>query len=140
MPRGITPRALASIGKNRISSVNVDHVRFGIPFEIEFTTNATDSTYDWKNDAGKSFIVTQCYGYMTGAGAPSDTVKAGNAGPSATGDITDTGDLSAMGDAYQFDLSEIDDDYNEIKHGDTLRVTTASDALCKLHVRGFWKE
>ncbi len=137
MAAGIKPRALGPMDNKR---VNGGTAEFGIPFTMRFISNTTDSTYDWVNDQNMSMLVTRCYGYMTAAGAASDTAVVQQISGGTTTAITDTADLSTMSDTDQFDFSQINDAANLIAHGDTLRLTTASAAQCNVFVEGFWRQ
>jgi hypothetical protein len=73
-------------------------------------------------------------GYMTGAGAATDSVvlKRG------TDAITDTIDVSALSDKDLFECASIDDAYNEIGASHSLNLVTASGALCRVSVECEW--
>lgn len=136
MARGISPRALGPETDDRVEGESFRH---GIPHAFNVQTAAGTSAYNWVNDNNKTFLVTRVYGYMTGAGAAADTVVVQRIKAGTTTSISDTVDVSALSDTDHFEVAQIDDANNEIAPQDTLQVTTASDALCRLFIEGYWK-
>ena len=102
----------------------------GIPFVIRFKTVAGTNDKTFTAPKNLPFKVIDAWGYMTGAGASSDTVQIFN----GTDAITASKDVSALSDKDRFAFASIDDAYNEIASEGTLKVTTASDALCEVFV------
>ena len=137
MPRGILPRHLGPISDNRVNSGESTH---GISATVRFVAVAGDSTYNWVNDTPFTFLVTRAYGYMTGAGAASDTAVLQRVRTGTTTAITNTADVSVMSDTDQWDFGQINDAANSVASGDTLRLTTASGALTNVFAEGFWVE
>lgn len=103
-----------------------------VPFVFSQTTAAGTSTYSLqvghRHRLGDMRVI-KAWGIMTGAGAAADTVKLTD----GTNDITNTVDVSALADKAYFDFN-IDDAYYKLQKDDTLKVVTASDALCEVYV------
>jgi len=96
----------------------------GTPFKI------------FDSDAPAKFRVLDMFGYMTGAGATSDTVKLTD----GSSDIVTAVDVSAYSDKDIIRAAAIDDAKNEIAAGGSLHVVTASGALCKVFVLCEWTD
>ena len=118
--RGLSGRALARQGNFH-----------GAPlFVISFAGAAAgvnDTTF-YVSNAPFRFRVVDFWGYMTGAGAASDTVKL----VSGDGDVTDAVDLSSHGDTDRIITGELDDANNVVPQGGSLKITTASDASVQM--------
>lgn len=109
----------------------------GVSFVIRCPTDTTNSTYTiFRSGAPKRFEVIYATGTMTGAGAAADTVVIQNNGTA----ITDTVDLSTLGDTAVFDFADINDAQYRINKGGTLQVVTASAALCIVYIHCMWVE
>ena len=107
----------------------------GVPFTIIQPTVAGTSTYRiYTSNAPKRFRVTRVYGYMTGAGAAADTVVVDD----GTNNITNTISVALLSDTDAFDQAQINDLYNQVSKGGSLRVVTASDALVVLYIDCVW--
>ena len=118
--RFIDGRQLALSGNN-----------YGAPSSVaKVTCVAGTSSYTpfpgWDNRVE----VVRVFGYMTGAGASSDTVKVTD----GTNDVTDTVDLSSLSDTDVFEVGQMDDAYVTVEKASSITVTTASDATCVLFV------
>lgn len=109
----------------------------GIPFVIQVATAASDTSYRiWDKSCPRSCRIVDAWGVMTGAGAALDTVKITD----GTNDISDTVDLSGLGDTDRFAIGELDDAYVDIAEGGSLRVVTVSDALVRLYIMVVWTD
>lgn len=96
----------------------------GTPFKI------------FDSDAPAKFRVLDMFGYMTGAGASSDTVKLTD----GSDDIVTAVDVSSASDKDVIRAAVIDDAKNEISAGGSLHVVTASGALCKVFILCEWTD
>jgi hypothetical protein len=99
-------------------------------YAVEITTEAATANYD-KVLLQKSRVIG-AHGYMTALGAASDTVRITNG--TSTNHITDAVDLNTKPDGTFFNFGTFDDANIDIAAGGTLRITTASAALCKVVV------
>lgn len=107
----------------------------GIPFIARFQTAAGATTKDIVIPKHLACRVVKCWGVMTGAGGGGDTVRLKKVtAAGASTDISDAVDVSALGDKDVFEVGEIDDAQQDLAGEDTLRVTTASDALAEVYV------
>lgn len=107
----------------------------GIPWVVEVQTTASDTSKSvWDGSCPRNCRILDAWGIMTGAGAALDTVKLTD----GTNDISDTVDLSSAGDTDRFTVGELDDAYTDISEGGSLKVVTASDALCRVYIMGMW--
>ena len=136
MSSGIKPRNLSPAVNERIGGT-LSTVNIGIPFVIEVPCVAATDTYKvYDADCPDKLRVIDAWGVMTGAGAGGDTVKITD----GTNDITDTVDLSAVGDTDRFAIGEIDDAYHDILPGGSMSVVTASAATVTLYIMCTWVE
>ena len=136
MPRGIgiAPYQYGPAVRERaVSSTAL----IGPSFVIAQPTVAGTATYRvFDNNAPKQFRVIYAWGVMTGAGAAADTVVI-NDGATA---ITNTADVSTLSDQDVFDFTQINDAEHTILKNGSLRVVTASDALCIVYIECMWTE
>lgn len=134
MSVGIRAHSLGPVYRERAISSTAT---IGIPFVLVQPTVAGTATYRiYDNNAPKRFRVIYATGVMTGAGAAADTVVLND----GTNSITDTVDLSTLGDTAVFDFADINDLYHQVSKGGSLRVVTASDALCIVYIHCIWVE
>jgi hypothetical protein len=112
---------------------NIADLGIGIPFAIQAQTaaGATEKVV-FNANAPFKVRVLQAFGTMTGAGAAGDTVKLTD----GTNDVTNAVDVSAKGDKATFQFGEVDDARHDIAANGTLKVVTASDALCLVTIIG----
>lgn len=109
----------------------------GIPFVIQVATAAGTTEYRiWDKSCPRSCRIVDAWGVMTGAGGAGDTVKITD----GTNDISDTVDLSSLGDNDLFAIGELDDAYVDLAEGGSLQVEAASDALVRLYVMVVWTD
>jgi len=73
---------------------------------------------------------------MSGAGAAADTVKIQKVRAASATDVTAALDVSAFADNQMGRFVSIDDAQHEFQEGDNVRILTASDALCRVWIRG----
>lgn len=104
---------------------------YGAPVQVfSVVTVAGTSAYTLVNSLWRRVRVINAWGYMTGAGAATDDVTITD----GTNDITDTVDLSGLGDTDRYDFGEIDDAFNVVSKDGSIQATTTSDALTRIFV------
>ena len=133
MARGIAARTLGPLLEDRGCTTDA---KMAVPWVLEVQTVAGTTDYTLIEALLKDCRIVRVWAIMTGAGGADDTLKVTD----GTNDITDTVDLSSLGDTDLFDVGELDDAYTDIAKGGSIAVTTASDALCRVYVMGVWKE
>lgn len=107
-----------------------DPQMLGVPFIAHFKSVAGTNDKTITIPKNLPCKVVNVWGYMTGAGGAGDTVQLLN----GTNAITPAKDVSGLSDKDYFTFASIDDAYNIIASEGTLKLTTASDALCEVFV------
>ncbi len=106
-------------------------------FLVEVQCEASGTPFKvFDSDAPAKFRVLDMWGYMTGAGAASDTVKLTD----GSSDIVTAIAVNAASDKDVIRAAEIDHAKNEISAGGSLHVVTASGALCKVFILCEWTD
>lgn len=106
-------------------------------FLIEVQCEASGTPFKvFDSDAPAKFRVLDMWGYMTGAGASTDSVKLTD----ASSDIVTAIDVSSASDKDVIRAAVIDDAKNEISAGGSLHVVTVSGALCKVFILCEWTD
>ena len=130
--RGIRAWSLGAVTRDRLVQSTA---LIGVPFTIAQPTVVGTATYNiYQSNAPRRFVVYRVYGYMTGAGAATDTVVVDN----GTNNITDTISVALLSDTDAFDAAQINDANNVIQKGGSLRIVTASGALCTVFMDCAW--
>jgi hypothetical protein len=133
MALGIAARSLGTASSKRGAGPNGT---LGVPF-VAFCQTVTGTTaYTLISAAEKKFRVINAWLIMTAAGGASDTVVLSN-GSTA---ITDTADVSLLADKDLMDFTSFNDASYAVAAGGSLKVTTASDALCQVYALCMWVE
>lgn len=132
---GVQPRSLHPLDNDREATGYV-----GVPFVWAVQTVESTSTYDWTNPSRRTARVVGIEGYMTGAGGGADTITIHRVVAGTATAISDTLDVSGYADEQRLAHTTISNATNEIRPGDSLRVTTASDALAYVVIYMVWKE